>query len=93
MLFTEDRQAVLIDGVSVSTYEYPTSKALDEARSSISRDGYSVQTSTAEGSTVVEWVATPHFYSAGTLLVLYVGDEQRTLDALQRLLGPPFAGG
>jgi ABC-type transport system substrate-binding protein len=93
MLFTEDRQAVLIDGVSVSTYEYPTSKALDEARSSISRDGYSVQTSTADGNTVVEWVATPHFYSAGTLLVLYVGDEQRTLDALERLLGPPFAGG
>ena len=52
-----------------------------------------MQTSTADGSTVVEWVATPHFYSAGTLLVLYVGDERRTLDALQRLLGPPFAGG
>lgn len=52
-----------------------------------------MQTSTADGSTVVEWVATQHFYSAGTLLVLYVGDEQRTLDALERLLGPPFAGG
>ena len=52
-----------------------------------------MQTSTADGSTVVEWVATQHFYSAGTLVVLYVGDEQRTLDALERPLGPPFAGG
>jgi hypothetical protein len=92
MLFTVDRRAVLIDGVSVSTYEYPTNQALDEARSSIGRDSYSVPTST-NGTAHVEWVATPHFYGAGTLLVLYVGDDQGTLDALRNVLGRPYAGG
>jgi hypothetical protein len=42
---------------------------------------------------MVEWVAPPHFYSGGKLLVLYVGDKQRTLEALDLLLGPQFAGG
>ena len=67
-------------------------KALDDALSSIGRDGYSVPTRTG-GIADVEWIATPHFYGAGRLLVLYVGDEQRTIRALDLLLGPQFAGG
>ncbi|MEO8292639.1 MAG: hypothetical protein ABI635_05830 [Actinomycetota bacterium] len=91
LLFREG-QTVFIDGVSVSTFEYPTERALHEARSSVGRDGYSVPTS-SDGIADVEWVETPHFYSAGKLLVLYLGDERPTLDALDTLLGPQFAGG
>jgi hypothetical protein len=91
-LFAVPGQWVFIDDMRVLTYEYPREEALNEVRSSISRDGYSVPTRTG-GVAMVEWVATPHLYSAGRLLVLYLGDKQRTLDALDLLLGPQFAGG
>ncbi|MDP9300335.1 MAG: hypothetical protein M3P43_05495, partial [Actinomycetota bacterium] len=91
-LFSVPGQTVFIDGVQVSTYEYPSSGTLDEERSAISRDGYSVPTGTG-GVAMVEWVATPHFYAGGKLLVLYVGEKQHTLEALDLLLGPQFAGG
>jgi hypothetical protein len=73
-------------GVSASVYEFPTEKALDRARSSVTNDGNAI------GDTEIFWDA-PHFYGQGRLLVLYFGNEQSTLDALTDLLGPPFAGG
>ena len=91
-LFTVPSQALFIDDVQVWTYEYPDARSLDETRASISPDGYSVATRTG-GIAMVDWVGTPHFYGADTLLVLYVGHNQRTLKALETLLGPQFAGG
>ncbi len=72
---------VLVDDVQVSTYEYPSEKALADVRDSISSDGYSVPTESG-GIAIVEWVATPHLYGAGRLLVVYVGVDRRTLEAL-----------
>lgn len=90
-LFTPGR-SVFIDDVAVQAYEYPNEQALDLVRSSVSPDGYSIPTQNG-GLAMVEWVRTPHLYAAGKLLVLYVGDNQRTLDALALVLGPQFAGG
>jgi hypothetical protein len=85
-------QSVFIDGVRVSTYEYPSEKALDEFKASVSDDAYSIPVH-GGGIAIVEWVAPPHFYAAGRLLVLYFGHKQRTLDALDLLMGRSFAGG
>ena len=82
---------MFIDGVQVRAFEYPTAKALDEVRSSVSRDGFTLPTRTG-GIAIVEWVNPPHFFSAGALLVLYLGDKQRTIGALTEVLGAPFAG-
>ena len=90
-LFAVPGQRVFIDGTQILAYEYARDEALNEVRLSISRDGYSVPTRTG-GVAMVEWVSTPHFYSAGRLLVLYLGEKQRTLDALNLLLGPQVAG-
>ena len=38
------------------------------------------------------WVATPHFYKASGLIVLYVGDNTAVIDVLEAALGPQFAG-
>lgn len=38
-------------------------------------------------------MATPHFYRSGNVIALYVGDDAATLAALERALGPQFAGG
>jgi hypothetical protein len=39
------------------------------------------------------WMATPHFFKSGSLLVLYVGDDAEILDLLKDSLGDQFAGG
>lgn len=42
---------------------------------------------------MISWLATPHFFQAERLIVLYVGDYQQVVDLLTELLGPQFAGG
>ena len=82
---------VSIDGNQTSVFEYATEKSLEKARSAIGPRGDQIPTADG-GVAFINWDA-PHFYATGTLLVLYFGDKQCTLDALESLLGPPFAGG
>jgi hypothetical protein len=49
-------------------------------------------TGTAIGTTKVQWIGPPHFYRTDRLLVLYVGDSERVLKALEIVLGSQFAG-
>jgi len=44
------------------------------------------------GTAMVTWVASPHFYMSGTLIVLYVGDDAALQTLLEEALGPQFAG-
>lgn len=46
----------------------------------------------ATATTSVAWIAPPHFYHSGRLIVLYVGDNGSTLKLLTAVLGPQFAG-
>jgi hypothetical protein len=82
---------VLIDEVPVSVFQYPTERALDKARSSISPRGDQIPTGDG-GLAIIEWEA-PRFYASGRLLILYFGDKERTREALEMLLGRQFAGG
>jgi hypothetical protein len=90
-LFEPSGRSVHIDGVKVSTYEYPSDEALDEFKRHVSDDGFEVPVPGGR-TVIVEWDP-PHFYAAGKLLLLYFGDKRRTLDVLDLLLGPSFAGG
>ena len=38
------------------------------------------------------WIAPPHFFKSGRLIVLYIGEEPRLLQGLAHILGPQFAG-
>jgi len=78
-----------IEGKQALVFEYPTEKALQHVRSAIRPRGDQIPTANG-GLAIINW-APPHFYSGGKLLVLYFGDKQRTVDALNLMLGPPFA--
>jgi hypothetical protein len=75
-----------VNGVDVQVFEYNSMEAMDADAAQVSDDGGSTGTST------ITWVATPHFYKAGRILVLYVGDDQAILELLEGALGPQFAG-
>ena len=64
--------------------------AADAEAALISPDGYSIRTATKGAE--VGWIAPPHFYKAGKLIVLYVGESEVVTVVLERVLGPQFAG-
>lgn len=95
-LFPIPGQEVFIGGVRVLTFEYPTDDALIGWASGVTDHGWGIPA--GPYGTHVEWIGPPHFFSAGRLLVLYIGewrrtrDGERTLEALELPLGPKFAG-
>jgi hypothetical protein len=52
----------------------------------VAEDGGSI------GTSMVNWVESPHFYKLGRTLVLYVGEDPTVKSLLEGILGPQFAG-
>lgn len=75
-------RVITVNGADVQVFEYPDAAAARTEASLISADGGSV------GTTMVTWVATPHFYTKGRLIVLYVGDDADMRGILEFALGP-----
>jgi len=44
------------------------------------------------GTNMITWISTTHFFKKEKLLVLYIGDEAKTLKTLETALGRQFAG-
>lgn len=85
--FTVEGQILEVDGEQVQVFEFADATAAAEAATLVSEDGSAV------GTSQVDWVGTPHFFSIGRLIVIYVGDNETVLSALAEALGPQFAGG
>ena len=75
-----------VHGEEVQVFEFADAAEVKAQAARISPTG------TGIGTTKVQWIGPPHFYMADRLLVLYVGDNERVLKALQTILGPQFAG-
>jgi hypothetical protein len=84
--FSVEGSIIAVNGEDVQVFECPDAAAADAEAQHISPDGGSI------GTTMVMWVATPHFYKQGRLIVLYVGDNKSVVAALQAVLGPQIAG-
>ena len=79
-------RVVVVNGENVQAFEYAIEAAEQRDSRLVSPDGGTI------GTTAVSWVAPPHFYRKGLLIVLYVGDTPSVRSALESVLGPQFAG-
>jgi len=79
-------QAITVNGEQVQVFEYADESAVEADASKVSPDGGTV------GTTMITWVARPHFFRSGKVIVLYVGDDVSVLKVLETVLGPQFAG-
>ena len=77
---------VNLNGESVQVFEYDSAETMESDAVLVDADGSSI------GTSMVTWIATPHFYKKGRILVLYIGDNAETLGILESVLGPQFAG-
>lgn len=66
-------------------YEYQNAQLAASDAKRVKPDG-------SIGTSMPMWIAPPHFFSSGKLIVLYLGTDGKTLAALGEALGPQFAG-
>jgi len=86
IFFTPQGSLIAVSGADVQVFEYESEQALEAEAAQVAPDGGSI------GTSMVMWVDAPHFYKAGRIIVLYVGSEPSTLELLEGILGPQFAG-
>jgi hypothetical protein len=84
--FTVPATVYQIRGGELQVYEFPNEERAAREAEAVSADGSSV------GTSKVLWMAPPHFFRSGALLVLYLGSDEQALDSLRAKMGPQFAG-
>ncbi len=84
--FSVNGRVIVVNGGDVQVFKYADAAAAEAEAALVSPDGSSV------GTSMVAWVAPPHFYRADRLIVLYVGDSTDAIDVLEAVLGQQFAG-
>jgi hypothetical protein len=80
--------ALCVSGESLQVYEFRTEAQAQAAVTSIDPDDPS-----HVGDSIIEWVGNPKFWQGDRSIVLYAGSDPDTEDALDALLGEPFAAG
>ncbi len=90
--FSVPAKGITINGAYVAVFEYSDSIKARAEVAYVSPNGGQIAVPNGPVSQI-EWVATPHFYQRGQLVVQYIGDESEVLSALEAALGSPFAAG
>jgi hypothetical protein len=84
--FTPEGSIIRVNREDVQVFEYESAEAMENEASQVAPDGGSI------GTSMVDWIDTPHFYKTGRIVALYVGSDETILDLLEKVLGPQFAG-
>lgn len=84
--FSVKGKIIKVDGEDVQVFQYSHKTETDAQTAQVSPDGSAV------GTTKIQWFGPPHFYKREKLLVLYVGDNEKVLKALEDVLGQQVAG-
>jgi len=85
-LFSVAPTMIFLGTDKLSVYEYRNIKSMEKDAARISSDGYQI------GNNKVSWALEPHFFKKGKILVQYCGDNKKTFDLLEKILGRQFAG-
>ncbi len=84
--FSVNSRVIVVNGGDVQVFEYADAAAAEAEAALVSPDGFSV------GTSMIGWVASPHFYRVEKLIVLYIGDSEAVTDVLKSVLGQQFTG-
>lgn len=84
--FSMPGQTLRVNGQDIQVFEFEDSSSTESQAKEISSDGMSI------GNTVVQWIAPPHFFLSGKIIVLYLGTDAELLKKLEIALGKQIAG-
>ena len=95
LFYDAEYRIVEVDGISIQVYEFASVKDMEVNASGVSRYGTQITKDWGDGmisSVFVNWIGTPHFYKAGQIIVIYVGNNYAIISLLQNGFGKQFAG-
>ena len=84
--FSAKGKVINLSGEHVQVFEYPSATEAEAEAALVSPNGRTV------GAAKPHWLGPPHFFKRGKIIALYLGDDAKTLKALEAQLGPQFAG-
>jgi hypothetical protein len=84
--FSVKGHIITVKGEQVQVFQYAKVEKAEVEAKMVDAAGSSV------GTNMMTWMARPHFYRSGRLIVLYVGSDSSVINALTKFLGPQFAG-
>ncbi|WKT58169.1 hypothetical protein QVH35_01265 [Candidatus Nitrosotenuis chungbukensis] len=84
--FSVPTQVISVGGADVQVFEFQSESDAQASGLTVSDDGTEI------GTSIIHWIDTPHFYTKGKLIVLYVGQNPEMTNLLESLLGTQFAG-
>ncbi len=84
--FSVPIKVISVGGVDVQVFEFKDESEAQASSLTVSEDGTEI------GPSVIRWMDTPHFYTKGKLIVLYVGQNPEITNLFESLLGTQFAG-
>lgn len=86
---------VAVNAINIEVYEYENAEAMELEASCVSPDGFGITKELGDGKKSIKgvgWIAPPHFYKAGRIIVFYCGDNDSIISLLENALGEQFAG-
>lgn len=95
ILFAGKGRGLVVDGAALAVYEYSATWEAQLDASRISADGATARRGFGPfgGSAVtVEWIAPPHHFRRGRVIVTAIGSDASILSLLTSILGKQFAG-
>ena len=90
--FSVQGRIIIVNGSNVQVFEYANEVAAESDAGLVSDDGFQVGNAEEGEVTSVGWIASPHFFKDGKVIVIYVGDDTGVLSVLTEVLGAQFAG-
>ena len=85
--FSVPGRIMTVNDEAIQVFEYSNPATSESQARRVSADGNTI------GNSKPSWMASPHFFKDGNLIVLYVGSNESILKVLRTTLGPQFAGG
>ncbi len=88
-------ERVAVNETSIEVYEYANAEAMESEANNVSPDGCGITKDLGGGRAVskdVSWIDIPHFYKAGRIIVIYIGNNASIISLLENALGAHFAG-
>jgi hypothetical protein len=85
-IFGERVRVIRLNGEDLQVYEFGSAAEQEAASATISGNGYII------GTNSIFWISKPYFYAKDTLIVLYLGVEEETIELLAEVLDRPLTG-
>ena len=95
-IFPATSKSISINDEPAQVYEFQDEATAQTEARNVWPDGSTIGPQPPEGNPGMivsfNWIAPPHWYQSGKLIVIYLGENQSIMELLESLLGTQFAG-